>query len=74
MTSFVGKALVQLAKLHADPFRAQVAALPEASTAVLQMCMREAILSEKASGIAGGASAAPPRPMSLKIDGSKFKK
>ena len=73
MTAFIGKALVQLAKLYADPFRAQVAALPGASTTALQLCMRDAILAEKATGPGSGAGTAAPT-MSLKIDSSKFKK
>lgn len=73
MTAFIGKALVQLAKLYADPFRAQVAALPGASTTALQLCMRDAILAEKATGPGSGAGPAAPT-MSLKIDSSKFKK
>ena len=70
--AFIGKALVQLAKLYVDPFRVQVAALPGSSTSDLQLCMRDAILAEKANGLAvhaGGGGA-----MSLKIDSSKFKK
>jgi hypothetical protein len=79
--SFVGKALVQLAKMHADAFRVQVAALTEQARGLLQLCMRDAIMTERAMGAGsgggnngGGGMGAPAAPMSLKIDASKFGK
>ena len=67
---FIGKGLVQVAKLHADTFRTQVGIVSEAQRGRLQLCMQQALQTETAGARPLGGAGRPAAPMSLQIDAS----
>ena len=71
---FIGKGLVQVAKLHADTFRTQVGIVSESQRGRLQLCMQQALQTETAGARPLGGAGRPAAPMSLQIDASKFGK
>ena len=69
--SFIGKGLVQVAKLHAQIFRTTVGELAEGKRSRLQLCMQQALQID-AAGTGPQGNVGRHTASSLKIDVSKF--